>query len=208
MPIVGTRPVARIVARGSFGCPRCGESRPFVTQKVRRYLAVLDTPLVPMATLGSFIECLQCRGTFRSEVLDFDRERAQEHFLSEFQNIVRRLMAMMMLSDGRVTPEERQMARDLYLRLTGLPLSDREVETELSAAEREGRSVFEYLGETGGLLNENGRELVLKAAFLISSADGVFHEKELEFLRAVGRALHMSPAQMRHAIDRIMEEGS
>jgi len=203
MSLLGTRPVARPVGSGTFACPRCGAGQVFTTFKVRRWLALLERPVVPLATLGSYIECRRCEGTFRSDVLDFDRARAQGRFLTEFQQIIRRLMAMTMLSDGRVTAEERAMAIDLFRRLTGVTLSDREVRQELRAAEDDGLTVFEYLRDTGGLLNENGRELVLKAAFLISSADGEFHQKELGFIREVGRALHMSPGQIREVIGRI-----
>jgi len=53
-----------------------------------------------------------------------------------------------------------------------------------------------FLSELEPYLNENGRELVLKAAILVATADGNLHAEEKKLITRIGKALGMSPAHV------------
>ncbi len=61
------------------------------------------------------------------------------------------------------------------------------------------------LAEMAGNLNENGKEMVVKAAFMVAAADGEFQDEEKELIGSIGEALEMSPAHMNGIITSMMQ---
>jgi hypothetical protein len=67
--IFGRRAVTGSLGTGSFDCPRCGTTRLYEHKRVRRFFTLYFIPLIPLATLGEYVECEGCRGTYKMEVL-------------------------------------------------------------------------------------------------------------------------------------------
>jgi len=74
--IFGSRSVTGSMGTGSFDCPRCGADRPYDHKRVRRFFTLYFIPLIPMETLGEYIECGGCGGTYKPEVLQRALPRA------------------------------------------------------------------------------------------------------------------------------------
>jgi hypothetical protein len=125
-------------------------------------------------------------------------------FKPEFERIVKRLMALMAVRDGNVRPEEVRMLATFFERLTGSVLDADDLEVELAAARADDLTVPDYLASVAHLLTPDGKDLVLKAVFLISSSDGEFHPSETRFMLDIGRALAMPPQQMRKVLDELL----
>ena len=130
-----------------------------------------------------------------------------ENFRPEFERIAVRLMAMMALRDGLVRDAELEMIADVFERLSGIRLATAPLKEELDAAAADRLTVPDYLASVSHLLTETGKEVLLKAVFLISSSDGEFHRTETAFLLDIGRALRMPPGQMKRVIDELRAEG-
>lgn len=67
--IFGHRSVTGSMGTGSFDCPRCLTTRPYEHKRVRRFFTLYFIPLIPLQTLGEFVECAGCQGTYKMEVL-------------------------------------------------------------------------------------------------------------------------------------------
>jgi DNA-directed RNA polymerase subunit RPC12/RpoP len=67
--IFGSRSVTGSKGTGTFDCPRCGGDTPYDHKRVRRFFTLYFIPLIPMGTLGEYIECERCGGTYKPEVL-------------------------------------------------------------------------------------------------------------------------------------------
>jgi zinc ribbon protein len=67
--IFGRRTMSKIVQRGAFNCPRCGPGRQFAHKQVKRWFTLYFIPVIPMGTVGSYVECQQCAATFGPEAL-------------------------------------------------------------------------------------------------------------------------------------------
>jgi hypothetical protein len=67
--IFGSRSVTGSMGTGSFDCPQCGTNAPYEHKRVRRFFTLYFIPLIPLRTLGEYVECGQCRGTYKPEVL-------------------------------------------------------------------------------------------------------------------------------------------
>lgn len=74
--IFGSRAVTGSKGTGSFVCPRCGPGAPYDHKRVRRFFTLYFIPLIPLRTVGEYIECGTCRTTYKPEVLRLSLPRA------------------------------------------------------------------------------------------------------------------------------------
>lgn len=200
MIIFGTRGVTSSVASGNFHCPACGRERPYQHKRVRRFFTLYFLPIIPLKTHGEYIECEHCHGTFQMRVLEFDAAGASAAFEAEFQRAIKRVMVEMMLADKSVDDEEVATAQRIYQQVAGTALSDDDIRAAIVDAETELRGISAALAPIAPNLNDNGKEMVIRAAFLIAAADGEFHEDEKALLADIGRALEMTPAHLNGVI--------
>jgi tellurite resistance protein len=208
MIIFGTRGVTSTPERGRFHCPSCGGEHDYARKRVRRFFTLYFLPVLPLETVGEYIECGGCRGTFREEVLDYaPGQDGSADFEAEFEPAMRRVMALISLADGEVDEAEVQTMASIFGQLAGREIDATVVEDELERAQAEGGSVGDYLGRIGPRLNDHGKEMVLRAAFLVAAADGVFQEEEKRMLGEVGQALQMSAAHVNGVLTHLRDGG-
>jgi len=67
--IFGRRSTTRVRTHGTFACPRCGPGREYAHKEVRRWFTLYFIPVIPLGTVGEYLECGSCAGTFGLEVL-------------------------------------------------------------------------------------------------------------------------------------------
>jgi tellurite resistance protein len=106
----------------------------------------------------------------------------------------------MMMIDGRIEPSEKRMIIDLNHRLTGRMLSMEEIDEHVEAVREAGRSAIDHARTVAPLLNDLGKELVLKAAFSVAVADRRIHGSERALLTGIGRALGLSATHVRSVV--------
>ena len=206
MIIFGTRGVTYSAGNGDFYCPTCHDQQPYKHKRVRRFFTLYFVPLIPLNVQGEYIECGQCQGSYRLEVLDFDPEAGAAEFEAEFHRAIKRVMVEMMLADGVVDAEEVAVIKDIYKQLAGTEISEDDVRAEIVEAETRTGDVTAALAEMAGNLNDSGKEMVVKAAFMVAAADGEFQEEEKKLIGSIGESLEMSPAHMNGVISSMMQE--
>jgi tellurite resistance protein len=189
LAVIGIRPITRTTARGTFVCPECRVLRTYVRQRVQRRLVLFFVSMLPLDELGEYVECEQCRSTFRTTTL-----------AAEFRPAVLRIMMLMMMEDGRIRESEQRMILDLNRKLTGEAPSLEAMDEHLDAVRTGPGTATDYARSIAPFLNEPGKELVLKAAFAVAVADRQVHPTERTLLHEIGRALHMSPGHIRAVI--------
>src|SRR5205085_10628167 len=98
---------------GEFHCPACSSTCGYRHRRVRRFFHVFWIPLIPLTVAGEYVECAQCKGTYKLEVLEAATAIASGSgsqpvlpSISEAQRSVRRVLAMMTLADGRIDEGE------------------------------------------------------------------------------------------------------
>jgi tellurite resistance protein len=201
--IFGTRGVTSEVESGHFSCPSCETERPFVHRRVRRFFTLYFLPLVPLETLGQYIECQHCRDTYKLSVLDYDPKKSERAVEAEFHAAVKRVMVLMMLADGKIDDAEIETIRTICSKLTKTELSKDDVDREVASAEADGRGLRQYLTSIVGTLNDTGKEVVVKAAYFVASADGEVSIEETNLLAELAAALEMSPTAFKGAIEQV-----
>jgi hypothetical protein len=68
---------------GKFFCPNCGRNRRYKQKRASKYFALYFIPLVPVETLGEFVECQTCQKKFPPEVLEMKVPTRLEKALPE-----------------------------------------------------------------------------------------------------------------------------
>lgn len=68
MIIYGTRGRESTIEQGAFNCPRCGMNRTYQHIQVKRWFTLYFIPIFPIGTVGDYVQCDSCSGTFGAEV--------------------------------------------------------------------------------------------------------------------------------------------
>lgn len=195
--IWGWRGRNKTVGQGVFHCPSCGCREQYSHVQVRRFFTLYFIPLIPLDLVGEYIECSACDGTFKPEVLSFDSEQAEREFRAEFETAVKRTLVHMMMVDGRVDPSEVDAIRHIHRGICGRDIQPDEIRSEVVAATHGRSRVQDYLASVSPHLNNHGKEMVIRAACMVATADGVLHDKEREFLLEIARILGVSESHFR-----------
>ena len=74
MIIWGSCGKERIVGHEDFFCPRCRSEAVGEHVRVSRYFTLYFIPLFPISTVGEYIRCEDCEGTYEMDVLDLTQE--------------------------------------------------------------------------------------------------------------------------------------
>lgn len=201
--IFGTRGVTSSVATGQFNCPGCAAKRAFVHKRVRRFFTLYFIPIIPLDVVGEYVECQQCRSTYRPEVLSYDPVEKAGTIEAEFHAVVKRVMVLMMLADGKIEEQEIETIRLIYGKLASRELSKEDVDREVAASRTDGRGLRQYLASAIGNLNDTGKEVVLKAAYFVAAADGNVSSEETNLLAELATALEMSPTHFKTVMEKL-----
>ena len=68
--IFGRRTMHSVATSGVFDCPRCGSQRQFAHKRVKRWFTLYFIPIIPLGTVGEFVECKSCAATYRADDLE------------------------------------------------------------------------------------------------------------------------------------------
>ncbi|MCW5805115.1 MAG: TerB family tellurite resistance protein [Deltaproteobacteria bacterium] len=182
-------------AGGQFGCPGCQAPQGYRHRRVRRFFHIFFIPLIPLNLAGEYVECTQCKGTYKLDVLDATRMLGHG-LVSEQYRATRRLLVLMMLADGRVDEAELATIASVLRGLDGREVSRDELIAEIEAARREPSDVEAFCRTVMGYLNEQGRQAVLRGAHAVANADGHIDPSEHQLLERIGIALGLKPGQV------------
>ncbi len=205
MIIFGSRGMTSSAGQGQFNCPQCRATVPYGHMRVRRFFTLYFIPVIPLGVHSEYVECQRCLGTFDLAVLNSASNAGEAELQARFHWAVKRVMVLMMLVDGDVADEEVEAVRELYRQLTNIELSAEDVRLEVSEVEREPQSVATCLAGCAGMLNDEGKEIVVRAAFLVAAADGNYDDREKALIAEIGQALGMSEAHLNGVVASMLD---
>lgn len=119
-----------------------------------------------------------------------------------------RLMVTMMISDREIHEREVSVIRDIHRQLTDSDLDEAVLAREISAAQKEPRSIHDFIEEIAPHFDPTEKEMVLKAVFLVGLADGKIRDAEEEMLLEVALSLEISTDRLREIVEETMIQKS
>jgi uncharacterized tellurite resistance protein B-like protein len=197
MIIWGSRGITSSQAKGLFHCPQCEQQRSYDHKKVRRFFTLYFIPLIPLETLGEYVECQFCKGTYKQEVLRYDPRAQEEALRQAFDYALQRSLVVVMLADGPAQEVELRALASLYRSHGGRSLGPQELQAVIDKAAGDTRTLEQHLGPLAAQLNTTGKERLLGAAVQMAAADGSLQPQELETLEAMAGALGVSGAHLK-----------
>ena len=206
MIVFGTTNLTFKKDTGSFLCPTCGNNQPYVEKNVRRFFTFYFIPIVPLDSVGRYIECQSCVQSFDPEVLLLDEEAIMQARYVQFVEHCRRLMILMMIADADVKPAAKQVVNATIAELGGSPYSDEELDESLAMAFEADINVAEYAAQIAPRLEPEQKREIVKAVFRVASVDGEMGEMQAELLQLLPDAMEFDEGDFREAIVEVAEE--
>ena len=200
MIIWGSKWITGTNGGGDFNCPVCATQTPYLQKRVRRFFTLYFIPLFPTSTLGEYVECHRCQGTFELEILNYDPSVETQQTEALFMGAVKQMMIAVCLADGVVDDAEVTQIQTIYERLTGGRIGEQDLREEIAMILQHGAPLFETIDRLVGQLNDTGKEAALSSAYLIAAADGHVDESEMALIQNIAQRMGVSPAHLNGVI--------
>ena len=172
-------------------------------KQVKRFGTLYFIPILPLDDLGDYVECQRCKNTYNQEVLNYNPDKEFEEFQAEYEDAVKKLMILMILADGEVEESEIETIIAIYENITKNKLDKKKLMDEIDDYSLKKYDVLDFTSSLRGKLNDQGKETIIKAAYLIAAADGEFHELEQELLSKIAISLDFSKAHLKAVLDEV-----
>lgn len=201
----------RTEALGEFYCPECGGDRNYRRQHGRSWLRVLGLPVLPVADVGSRVQCTACGTRHGLEVLEHPTSGALLAMLRTAQYTV----VLAVLAAGGTARSAREAALGVIheaghpeldeprvlAALAALTSGDEEFGELYGCGSRVAVELHAVLEPLAPHLVGPGRARLLTQGALIALADGPYSPGEQETLRAVGRCLRLGAEEIDTALE-------
>lgn len=128
-------------------------------------------------------------------------QNTAEKMLSEKQKAIKKLLIMMILADGKVEDAEIHMFHKVYEEIANHHVVD--MYKEIEDVRTENKLPHQYLKEVETMLNDEGKNDIIRASMMIAASDGDIDPSEVRMVENFGKALKMKPAEVRTIIDSI-----
>jgi uncharacterized tellurite resistance protein B-like protein len=189
-----------VLETGEFYCSTCKSRQTYDLKTSRPQAPAWLSRIFGEGGRGRYVECRTCGSTAVPAVLQVADPSADADYLKG----IRRVAIQMMAVDGSIDDAEVSAIQEMYRQVTGHSLEGAAIREE--AGQVSADSVDELADFLSGLsseMSDKGKELILKTAFWVVSADSAFEESEASFIYRVGGALGVSAADVRVLIDRM-----
>jgi len=197
MIIFGTRGVKSTMSEGNFNCPQCEVDKPYKFKKVTRFFTLYFIPLIPMGKVGEFVECQSCKGTFIPKVLDYNKSKSGNAFLSEYEKAMKHSMVLMMLADGIIDDNEMKTVLEIVNKFGHNDITLAQLEAYVARVQKHPEDISTYLKKVTPQLNEHGKEVIIKCAIAVAESDGHFDSSEYALIQKMADVMEMSSSHLK-----------
>ena len=194
MIIWGSRARTFTTNEGDFFCPECDDYKAFKAKKVKRYFTLYFIPLFPTSDLGEYIECCECKSTFKENVLENDPKAREQKIRGLYFSASRDIMISIAIADGKIEKSEIDQIINSFEEISQVRLERGELLDAINNIKIQNYSVSKIAEAVAPYLNDQGKEAVLRAAIKISKADGIIHDEELKLLHSLSDYLLLPKA--------------
>jgi hypothetical protein len=225
MSVIGIRFYFRTTGHGTVHCQRCGGDRLYQQCTGRRWIHLLQIPLIPLDRIGEHVQCRVCRTRYRLEVLGMPTVAAMQTALPA--GSLAAVRVMLRAGDPASAPA-RSRAIDMMQRAGLVDYDDAALAVDLTAADLAGHPAADAAGDSAAdaagdsaadagvsvSLRTLARQLIRPAPewFLadvvrIGLADGPLSDEERGAAQLIAAHLGMTSAQA-HGVIWLTEEGA
>jgi hypothetical protein len=191
--LFGWRGVTLSAGKGEFFCPTCRVRRPYVHKKVRRFFTLFFIPIIPLDSLGEYVECAACHGSFKPEVLGValqsqleGEDRRKEQITGRYRLAFKQVAMLSALADGGF--DEQELRNIQTVTGEALPLS-LQVSPQLLPSPDGKPADLQFLADIAGDLSDKGKEMLLRAAHSVACTGRQPDDRQQDFVTQVATVL-------------------
>lgn len=202
MALFGTRGRAITYKFGVFYCPGCKTERDYEWKRVENWF-IFFVPLIPRGPGGEYVECKHCTHTYETETVElYNKYKSTEkQVLAVFKRAIRDVMIMMMLADRVIDLKEKASIQKLYSKISSEDYPPEVLDSDIKRIQAKNQDINSFLTSIKGMLNPQGRALVMKSAILVAMADGIIPKEERVMLGVIAKKLEMTQKDVTNIIN-------
>ena len=200
MIIFGSRGLDLKRGEGTFFCPNCQTDRVYNLKERKRMGHLYWIPLLPLGSLGKFIECKACSGTFHEDAQYMETNANIENKLSM---AIKTALSAVILADNVTDKSELAMGSAMINEYTNEDISVEQLEEDLNNVNL--NDLSQTLGEISPHLSEQGKVGLLQKCVLMSIADGELDDSEIEIIKNIAIGLEIPPQYVQGIIQETFE---
>ncbi len=205
MIIIGSTQLTFTKSSGSFHCPNCDQLREYRHRTKREFLTIYFIPLIPLQSVGEFVECSTCRGTFEPDVARMTAEQIRASHRYAALEMIRCALVIIVAADDDVSDEELAAVRD-FARQHELPdVTIAQILREAAAVQQSNMDLLQYISHVAQQLSEEDKELLVHHAFLAATAAGELSEPRGELLKDLPEAIGIHETRFREIVAAAIE---
>jgi len=206
--VFGTRGVKSTIKTGDFICPQCNQTKTYRQRKVTQFFHLFFIPIIPLFNKKEYVECLDCKGTFMTRVLDSNNSNRTK-CKAIYETAIKHSMVLIMLADGRINEFEKRQVHRIINKYSQHAFSLNQLDEYIEKVKIDKEDVSRYLKMVAPSLNEHGKEIIIRSALSVSAADGDIDQSELKIIHQMAYALEMSSSHLKgilSGLDEIINE--
>lgn len=189
MSIFGMKGVKTHLNTGTFTCPCCHSTQVYALKKISYFYSFFDLPLLPADKENTYVECQSCFNTYIPRVLNYDPSIGDDRFINQYQEVLTHILAMIVLTDPEESYQKRMLMLSMLKKFTSMDLILSDLEDILMHVSIHPEVTFEKLKVISPLLNQHGKELLLKSAVSVGAIDSPLSELEMVLITKMAQAL-------------------
>ena len=205
MLIFGTKSTRKLLDEGTFNCPQCQNPANFEMRRARNWFHLYFIPVIPLSTYPPYVECKSCKATFVEGVLNQGTQVDSREIRAEFEIATLAILARMAWADGVVEHEEIEAIYSVVNSICAREFSRDDVQSAIDAAHNNPEDALAIATRVGNMINDDGKEAIMGAVYLIAAADGDFADDEKQMLLEIGAGLGLRPAHISGLINGMIE---
>jgi tellurite resistance protein len=200
MIIIGTIELSFTLRDGTFFCPNCRQQRPYKQKKKRQFLTVYFIPLIPLQAVGEFIQCQQCRQQFEPAAASLTEEDYQAARRRAALESIRRVLVLFLATEDTVTDREMLAVEDFLEQSRLQEVTLEQMHAETAWVRHAGMDSLEFIRQVAAILTPEDKELLVRHAFLVATADGQLSPPRQTLLRNLPDVLGIPESRFRELI--------
>lgn len=139
---------------GNKECPVCMAQEPFTEQTEKLWFTFFHIPLLKIEESARYWRCEKCLNPFVINRLNIPSQVP----------VIQQIVVYVMLGYGQ--SQNKQVAQEICLKLTGFALNDQEYSRVLSRLQSGHQNADELVRQSAPSMNAIGKQAVIEAAFL------------------------------------------
>jgi hypothetical protein len=200
MLILGTTRLTFTKSKGTFHCPQCTKEQAYRHRSVRNFFTVYFIPLIPLNQEGEYVECAQCRGRFEPSVVNLTAEQFAAMQKEAVYELMRRGLVTMLVLDDVVSDEQLDVIRGFVRDYLNRDIDNDQILGEAARVQQAGVAPTDYIASISSELDQSERDLFVRHAFLLATANGDLDEPHQQLLVQLPQLIGMDEARYRDVI--------